>query len=115
MREFGDMLNEFRGMWRMAVCFLALMLLGEWLVLPNSIRDPLLYSYNAKVDVSNVHVDPKPHDCDWSHAPIGIKHCNYEANVKCEKEGKSGRIELTEKQCSTEAKYVYVTWIKRQD
>ena len=29
----------------------------------------------------NVSLTPKPHDCEFLTAPIGEKHCHYEASV----------------------------------
>jgi hypothetical protein len=28
-----------------------------------------------------VTVSPQPHDCEWGSAPLGAKHCHYEAQV----------------------------------
>jgi hypothetical protein len=30
------------------------------------------------VDVKNVTVMPKPHDCEWDTPPLGNKHCHYD-------------------------------------
>jgi hypothetical protein len=39
--------------------------------------------YCAKYQVTpdKIHVDAKPKDCDFLHAPLGIKGCHYEADV----------------------------------
>lgn len=39
------------------------------------------YAVGYKVPLGNVHFSPKPYDCDWGSAPIGSKHCSYEAVV----------------------------------
>jgi hypothetical protein len=41
----------------------------------------LKYAFEYGVNLSDVHKDPKPHDCDWSKAPIGDKECHYEVEV----------------------------------
>jgi hypothetical protein len=39
--------------------------------------------YCAKYQVTpdKLHVDAEPKDCDFMHAPLGIKGCHYEADV----------------------------------
>ena len=35
----------------------------------------------AEYMTDNVHIDPKPSDCDFLHAPLGEKDCHYEPIV----------------------------------
>jgi hypothetical protein len=62
-----------------------------WLITPNSIRYPALYSWKYSVPFSSVHVDRQPKDCEWSHAPIGEKDCHYRKDVETVRND-SGRI-----------------------
>ena len=39
------------------------------------------YSLQYSVGADKVHVDAKPKDCDFMHAPIGDKGCSYKASV----------------------------------
>ena len=32
------------------------------------------------VDIENVNIEPKPHDCEWDTAPLGSKHCHYDSH-----------------------------------
>ena len=56
----------------------ALALAARWL-LPNDWR----MKYAAQYMLSNdqVTIERKPHNCDWDSAPLGNKHCHYEAAV----------------------------------
>ena len=62
-----------------------------WLITPNSVRYPSLYSWKYSVPFSSVHVDRQPKDCEWSHAPIGDKDCHYKKDVETVRND-SGRI-----------------------
>jgi hypothetical protein len=39
------------------------------------------YLVQYDVDRSHVHTEKEPHDCDFSIAPVGAKHCKYERSV----------------------------------
>jgi hypothetical protein len=39
------------------------------------------YAFEDHLSDALVRVDPKPHDCEFMSAPIGSKHCYYEAMV----------------------------------
>jgi hypothetical protein len=39
------------------------------------------YALNNGVPVERVQVEKKPHDCEYDTAPIGSKHCHYDAKV----------------------------------
>jgi hypothetical protein len=55
--------------------------LTVWFVLPASWTDPLWYFYTYKVNIEQVHSNPKPRDCDFLHAPLGEKGCHYKKSV----------------------------------
>jgi hypothetical protein len=57
------------------LCFLI------WAMLPDSIRYPMLYSFEYTVNSKQVHVEKMPEDCDFSHAPLGSKGCHYEKRI----------------------------------
>ena len=39
------------------------------------------YAFVNDTSEENVHVAPRPTDCDWGHAPLGDKGCHYEKQV----------------------------------
>ena len=41
----------------------------------------LRYSMEYRVGISQVHMNPRPTDCDWGHSPFGDKGCSYKATV----------------------------------
>lgn len=43
--------------------------------------DVVWYSAEYGVSTDKVHIDPKPTDCDFWHAPVGFKGCHYEREV----------------------------------
>jgi hypothetical protein len=47
------------------------------------------YGYAWKYDVadSRVVIDKQPHNCEWETAPLGAKHCHYEAQVQWTRTG----------------------------
>jgi hypothetical protein len=67
--------------WFYVLVFLAVFLgipaWGIWNICPDTIKYGLLY----QIGRSNVHVEKKPSDCEWGHAPIGDKGCHYEKQV----------------------------------
>ena len=42
------------------------------------------YELSEDVNTKNVHIQAKPHDCDWSKAPIGDKECHFKRIVEVE-------------------------------
>jgi hypothetical protein len=44
--------------------------------------EPIWLAKVYKVSTDQVHVDAKPKDCDFMHAPIGDKDCHYKAVVR---------------------------------
>ncbi len=52
-----------------------------WAITPDSIRYPFVYQFQYDVKYDDVHVDKRPNDCEWGHAPIGDKDCHYEKFV----------------------------------
>jgi hypothetical protein len=69
-----------------------------------------------------VFVDHRPHDCEWGTAPIGSKHCHYNAVIQTVRtfvddkgrlmvsydEGKSSQVASS----TREEPAVYVSWAK---
>jgi hypothetical protein len=53
-----------------------------WFICPDSWTDPIWYSFKHDVDISQVHYNDKPKDCDFIHAPLGDKGCHYKKIVK---------------------------------
>jgi hypothetical protein len=39
------------------------------------------YAWKYGLDSSKVTIERPPHDCEWTSAPIGEKHCHYDARV----------------------------------
>jgi hypothetical protein len=37
-------------------------------------------AFTDSVNIENVTVAPKPHDCEWDSAPLGSKHCHYDSH-----------------------------------
>jgi hypothetical protein len=42
---------------------------------------PAVYSIKYAVSADKIHVDPKPADCNFWHAPVGKKGCHYQRVV----------------------------------
>ena len=58
------------------------------------------YAAVYSTDADHVHVDAKPHDCDFSKAPLGDKECHFEKQVVTQRDSKTGKVS------------VYVYWNK---
>jgi hypothetical protein len=52
-----------------------------WVFSPDSWMNSVWYSVSYHVALGKVHIDKKPSDCDWTHAPLGNKGCRYKATV----------------------------------
>src|SRR5438046_274287 len=39
------------------------------------------YAKHYSVDMDRVFMEPKPHDCDFIKAPLGMKHCHFDKSV----------------------------------
>ena len=52
-----------------------------YVILPASWTDPFLYSTEYSINSDQVHRNPKPTDCDFIHAPLGDKGCQYQKTV----------------------------------
>ena len=73
--EEHSVIREFAGLiWVVAIVWLVSLLGDAW---HSKWRYSLQYSIEAKF----VHVDKKPHDCDFLAAPLGEKFCHYERNL----------------------------------
>ena len=64
------------------------------------------YATEYNVDPKNVVVIPKPHDCDWTFAPLGNKGCHYVKQIT-DADGHEAVIGKT--------RYVFVAWQKVED
>ncbi len=49
------------------------------------------YALAYDTDEKHVRIEPKPHDCDFLHAPLGDKHCHYEKAILVSRYGKDVR------------------------
>ena len=86
------------------------------------------YALRYETDSNRIHIAPKPGDCDFLHAPIGLKGCHYEKSVQVmrySKDVQTGQPIVSyddgktwnllpegEKPGSVQ---VYVDWLKVQD
>jgi hypothetical protein len=61
------------------------------------------YAIVNGTDTDQVHIDAKPHDCDFSKAPLGDKECHFEKHVETQTDSKTGKVS------------VYVYWNKVED
>jgi len=80
------------------------MLIGMW---PYLSLDPARswYAFSNKVPVEQVEIEKQPHDCEFDTAPLGSKHCHYDAN--------NAILQAAE---STDGKkHVLVTYVKVED
>lgn len=57
-------------------CFLVAF---DWFV--SAVHSKRRYEIQYGVASSDVHIDSKPHDCEFLSAPIGAKYCSYEVIV----------------------------------
>src|SRR5579864_8220552 len=48
-----------------------------WWLMPSTWK--FKYAIQYMTDSDSVTVENKPYDCDWDTAPLGAKHCHYEA------------------------------------
>jgi hypothetical protein len=58
--------------------------LMAWLLWPGSgdhLSDSLWWAVKYGVGYSQVHISAKPADCDFLHAPLGIKGCSFKSRV----------------------------------
>jgi hypothetical protein len=62
--------------WLFGIAILALVV---WWLLPDDWR--IKYAAEYMLDPDQVAVERRPHDCEWNSAPLGDKHCHYEAMV----------------------------------
>jgi hypothetical protein len=51
------------------------------------------YALTHEVPAERVEVEKKPHDCEFSTAPIGVKNCHYDAKVFVMKGDNSSKAE----------------------
>jgi hypothetical protein len=64
-------------------CLSVILILGVavWLFMFDGWHSSVRYSVEYGVDLDEVTVDKRPHDCDWGTAPLGSKYCHYETEI----------------------------------
>ncbi len=69
-----------RVFWSALALFLLYAVLGDTLIY---LAPSWTYGYSLKYDVdeSNVTIYLRPHNCEWGSAPLGDKHCHYNAEL----------------------------------
>jgi hypothetical protein len=84
MSDYGN----YRDVWksdsvsRMGSALVAGMLAFLFFVLLDSVWvNRIRYAKQYSVDMDRVFMEPKPHDCDFIKAPIGMKHCHFDKSV----------------------------------
>jgi len=83
--------------------------------------DRVWYSYRYDTDFKNVNVNKRPLDCDFFHAPVGSKGCEYEKRTNVF--GNEQREALIKQATTPEEQQSYakqpnsvaVYWEKEQD
>ena len=58
-----------------------------WRIFPES-----WYAFVNGTDIDLVHIQPEPHDCDFSKAPLGDKECHFEKQVVTQRDSKTGKL-----------------------
>ena len=51
------------------------------LAVDNSTVKTVWYAAEYQISTGKIHVDAKPQDCNFMHAPLGNKDCHYESVV----------------------------------
>ena len=75
----------------------------------------LWYAHKYHVPHDKVYIDPEPKDCDFWHAPLGVKDCHYE-ELAWTVDLKTGRpIDLPTNEVARAFRYdsVHVSWTKK--
>jgi hypothetical protein len=112
------------GTWFWGLVFIAVGVYVFWLG-----PDVLWYAVEYKVSPDKVYIAPKPTDCDFLHAPMGLKDCHYERIVAAQLHEGSGNADIRFRRADEKdwhvlpgetdrnAQYdsVYVSWIKKSD
>jgi len=60
------------------------------------------YAIEYGVHYDQIHLDKRPHDCEYDASPLGNKYCHYEKHATVEKRGEQNTA-------------VYITWVKKED
>jgi hypothetical protein len=53
------------------------------------------YAVMNGTDSDHVVVQPEPHDCDFSKAPLGDKECHYEKKIETQTDSKTGKVSVS--------------------
>lgn len=97
------------------------------LLLTDEGRWAYLWRYNSEsglgdLSLGDITVQPKPHDCEFLSAPMGAKHCHYEAQVVTLRVKPRARLVSKDEGHTWEnapdpipRPYLVVIWDKRQD
>jgi hypothetical protein len=73
-------------------CFIVVMLflagltwgsshLAVWLFPGSTWAHQFRNQFDRELKGAVIHIEPKPHDCEFLTAPIGLKHCDYDPRV----------------------------------
>ena len=62
--------------WLFGIAILAVVV---WWFLPDDWR--IKYAAEYQLDLDQITIERKPHDCEWDSAPLGNKHCRYDEFV----------------------------------
>jgi len=76
---------------------------------------PSVYSMKYPVSADRVYVDPKPTDCDFWHAPIGKKGCQYQTAVIGRYAKQIREIRPAESDRNERFDSVLISWVKKSD
>jgi uncharacterized membrane protein len=95
---------------------IAILTVIVWWLLPNDWR--IKYAAEYVLDSDHVTIEHKPYDCDWDSAPIGKKHCHYDAVVTIYNQSgnvieESGRMNRTP--LDQNAAKVHIEWQRVDD
>lgn len=74
-----------------------------WTLTPYWIKYPLIYAPIYQIGLYQVHAVKRPTDCEWWHAPLGGKGCDYKKHL------------LTKRNAAGRVTDVLVTWEKVQN
>jgi hypothetical protein len=94
--------------WFWGFVFIAMAACFYWL-------GPNVYSIKYAVSADKIHVDPKPTDCDFWHAPVGKKGCQYQRVVIARNAKEVREIRPGESDPNQRFDSVLISWVKKSD
>jgi hypothetical protein len=92
--------------WFVGLLATALLAWFVWGWIPESTR----LSWKYDTESGNVHISPRPQDCDYEYRPVGNKGCHYKKNVVTDPPDAH-----VWDNTNHHAQAVYVTWDKVQE